>query len=192
MKKSLSVEQCKTLLAIVNANGPYKDRALVTSLLLSGSGARTWTWGDAIQDLFMAHAVFQAIREFARDLNKSLYPIHQRNPSFHLINGVNKESAIFTAVDRTTPLTTQDVTRRLKRYAKLAGIKPELMSLRTIVNTHHALISTYGNADAAAEALGIDRTGQRIALAKQSVSGRRPANGSDPRLHGIGRRSPVM
>jgi len=101
----------------------------------------------------------------------------------HWISGNRYQQAIFAACDRKTALTTQEVTRRMKRYAKLAGLNAGEINLRTLVNTHHALMTQFGNADTAAEEIGLSVSAIAKPFKSTKATGR-----PDARLHGIGRR----
>ncbi len=192
MKKTLTLEQTKRLLAMVSAK--RTDKTLVTALLLCGGGARTWTWEDALSHVMdLPLVVYGALKELAISKRLTLIPFnHQYFKPVHWVGTALRE-AVFTCGSSThgegRPLTTQEVTRRLKLYAQRAGIDPALMSLRTLVNTHHLLIDLYGDADALAEALpplsAITPTASKIG--RRDLGGRKLVR--DGRLHGINRRS---
>jgi hypothetical protein len=198
MKKTLTFDECKTLMLVIAARGSMRsresDRALVIGLLLCGNAARCWTWQDVFeQALDLPNAVYDAVRRVAISKRLTLIPVnHAGFQSAHWVRGTKLEHAVFT-VGR-TPLTTQEVTRRLKRYARIAGISPARMSLRTVANTHHDLLNLFGDADSAALALGLD-AGTRTPSAGQlpAVKWNPVMTGTrverDPRLHGVGRRS---
>lgn len=191
MKRTLTPEQCKRLLTVVSMRASKKsiDQALITSLLLSGSQARTWTWESALSHfLDLPISVYEALRDLAKAKQLTIFPFnHVGFTAAHWIGGNRYQHSIFAANDRKTALTTQEVTRRMKRYAKLAGLNANEMSLRTLVNTHHALMTQYGNADRAAEEIGISVS----AIAKPFKSTKSTSR-PDARLHGIGRRSLSM
>jgi hypothetical protein len=113
-----------------------------------------------------------------------------------------------TKVANAEPLGTHEVTRRIKRYARLAGIRTVDASLRTVLHTHKMLVDLYPNSDKLAEVLGLKVSAslqtQVPALRPAPVQAGSqaqslewsPARGSqatqrvrDRRLHGIGRRN---
>ena len=206
MKKSLTLDQTKRLLALTASSedhrGHSQNRALFLAVLLCGAKARSWTWEDALSDaISMPFAEYYALRNMACDQRLTIFPFnHAGFSTAHWINGAKLQNAVFTATGKKA-LTTQEVTRRLKVYAKRAGIKASEMSLRTLSNTGESFQYLYGDADQIAELLGIaDVT---------TVTGRIPPAGTtrqvssvktpflavsvkverDPRLHGLNRRS---
>lgn len=198
-RKTLSLEQCKSVFRVIDTRGAKRskatDRALFAALLLCGSAARVWTWRDVVETfLEIPYAAYTAIKQMAVAKQLTIFPFNYSGfTAAHWVRGTKIDHAIFTV--GATPLTTQEVTRRMKRYARLAGIPSELMSLRTISNTHNLLLNLYGSADEAADALDIDFPAMaRTAISrKQSASFEwKPGAGSqvehDPRLHGLGRR----
>lgn len=207
MSKTLSLMQCSSILTVIETRGTKRakatDKALFTSLLLCGADARTWTWQDVVETfLEMPYAAYQSIRNMAVAKQLAIFPFnHSHFTAAHWVRGTKLQHAIFTV--GATPLTTQEVTRRMKRYARLAGIPSADMSLRTISNTSHLLRELYGDADAVADALGlvtvpgITRTptagnsarGSANSVKGFSVAGTRVDR--DPRLHGVGRRRPT-
>lgn len=215
MKKSLTLDQTKRLLALTAAaedrRGHSQNRALFLAVLLCGAKARSWTWEDALSDVInMPFAVYYALRNMACDKHLTIFPFNHAGftTDAHWINGAKLQNAVFTA-SGIAPLTTQEVTRRLKVYAKRAGIKPGEMSLRTLSNTGEAFQNLYGDPDQIAELLGIadvTTVTRRTPPAGTSLkaANRKQLTGSsvgapflsvsvkverDPRLHGMNRRS---
>lgn len=210
MKKSLSFDQVKRLIALTAASdtnrGNPENRALFLAVLLCGAKARTWTWEDALSDVLqMPFAVYYALRDMACEKKLSIFPFSHAGfiPSAHVINGPRLQNAVFTATGRTA-LTTQEVTRRLKVYARRAGINPGDVSLRTLANTHQSFSNLYEDADQIAELLGIadrivttetgrasitgtTRTATSVGAHLSLTTGARVDR--DPRLHGLNRRS---
>ena len=187
MKKTLLIDQCVALLSAISSRGTKRarilDRTLVISLLLFGGHARLLTWGDLIDNLSNTpYAVFDAIRVLALSQRLMIAPFN--TASFKSSDWRSSTIAgcpIFSV--SITPLTTQEITRRLKRYARLSGIPETYASLRTLSNTHQMLLRTYGNSEAVADALGLPTIWDRPSRDQLSQSSIR-----DPRLHGIGRR----
>ena len=192
--KFLTFSQCRDLLRAIDQHGgthaKVTDRALVVSVLLCGNAARTWTWEDALQDiLWMPYAVYQSIKAIAFHKQLSLFPFnHAGFTSAHWVRGVRLQRAIFSI--GVHPLTTQEVTRRLKRYATFAGVPVETVSLRTLDNTHHLLMNTYRDADVIAEELGIAYEVPSSRSTSFFATASSPKR--EPRLHGIGRRTAVL
>lgn len=188
MRKALSVNQCIDLLEVISARGTKRamgvDKALVISVLLSGSEARQWTWKYFLENLSDApYAVFDAIRMLA--LSRRLVVAPFNSIGFHADKwGSNTavDSPIFSVSK--TPLTTQEITRRLKRYGRFCGIAEADANLRTLNNTHRMLMRTYGDPEAVAYALGLPTIWDRPSRDQFSQPSTR-----DPRLHGIGRRN---
>lgn len=214
MKNILSVDQCRAMMPAMKST----DYALFVSLLLCGSDARTWSWERALRNVLdLPQAVYQALRDLATSQELALVQFNSAHfaqfESAHWMRSVSSSVPIFKASlprnskTTTSPqrnnalkgqaLTTQDVTRRMKRYARLAGLNESQVNLRAVLNTHNWLLRNYGSADKAAEALGL--TTRRPATrsrkdAKEvswmplsTVRAIHPVR--DPRLHGIGRRS---
>lgn len=192
-KKTLTLEQCRALLSLTqvissNGRGKATDHALMTSLLLCGGAARTWTWGN-VNLLTRPMAVYRALKEMA--LGKKLVLAQFNHVGFreaHWVGGTSVKKAIFTVGSK--PLTTQEVTRRLNRYGRMVGIVG--LNLRTLVNTHHLFVELYGDADAVAEALGIMNPSLSPSqnTKRKSVFGE--GRNKDERLHGMFRRSSLV
>lgn len=204
-KQTLSLEECKLMLATINAKASERsratDRGLFVSLLTFGSDARTWTWEDALYQVTnIPTPIYLAVREIATSKQLTILPYnHEHFKPAHWMRGTKLDHAVFTVGSK--PLTTQEVTRRLKRFARLAGIEPMRVSLRTVCNTHHLLTLEFTDADQIADALGLPRLG----MARTSSAGAAQRGAEEPmkwnpaftgtrverspRLHGIGRRS---
>lgn len=202
MKKTLTLEECKALIGAILRHGSTKakltDHALVVCLLMSGADARTWTWQDAIANpLFQPFAVYEAIKKLAIGKRLTIFPYNHAGfkPAHWLNTTVRLQQAVFTALtpspsprgrgEKNKPLTTQEVTRRLKRYGKLAGIAPERLSLRTLVNSHQMYLDVFKDADVFAEALDLLRFGSERG---RSPFFKKAQPKKEPRLHGLGRR----
>lgn len=190
MRKTLSIDQIRALLTVISRRGTKRarilDRALIISVLLSGSGIRLWTWKNLFENLSdTPYAAFDAIRILALSRRLVIVPFNSVGFKPHDW-GVNKtaNSPIFSVY--ATPLTTQEITRRMKRYARLAGIPEVDANLRTLNNTYQMLLRTYGNSEAAAHALGLPTIWDRPS---QEQFSHLPIR--DPRLHGIGRRGRI-
>lgn len=191
MKRTFSVGQCIALLEVVSARGTKRtrllDRAFITAVLLSGGGARHWTWRYLIENFSdMPYAVFDAIRVLASSRKILIAPLnytefYKRN----WVNGLVADHPIFSV--STTPLTTQEVTRRTKRYGRLAGISDDSLNLRTLSNTHQALMRRFGDEEAVARALGLPTIWDSPSHEQTLNTTSKPV-ARDPRLHGIGRR----
>lgn len=184
--KTLTVENCRRLLLEVEKRTSKRtqatDRGLLLALLTCGADARTWTWQDVLElFLDMPYPTYENVKQIAIAKQLTIFPFnHVRFSEAHWVHGSKLEDAVFTI--GTKPLTTQEVTRRMKRYARLAGIATESVSLRTLVNTHNLLMNVYGNADEIADVLGVRR--------EPVVSSFRPVvRKAAVRLHGIGRRA---
>ena len=152
MKQTLTLDQCKALIRSISEHGSKQakaiDHALVVSVLMCGADARTWTWQDALANpIFQPFAVYEAIKQVAISKKLSIFPYnHAGFKHAHWINTAARlHRAVFTADAK--PLTTQEVTRRLKRYGKLAGISVTLMNLRTLSNSHQMYLDVFGDAD---------------------------------------------
>jgi hypothetical protein len=184
-QQPLTLEETKKLLTAIRLCGPKakNDFALIISLLFCGRKARTWTWGATLRTVVDLPAdVYNALREMAI-LKRLNITLSQRDYEKHWGSGL-WENAVFCASRKSTAFTTTEVSRRIKRYAKRAGIKSSV-NLRTIVNTHHILRKQFGTAELAAPLI-IEVLGYQ--------SKRLPAHATaemsrDPRLHGIGRQS---
>ena len=192
MKQTLTLDQCKALIRSISEHGSKQakaiDHALVVSVLMCGADARTWTWQDALANpIFQPFAVYEAIKQVAISKKLSIFPYnHAGFKHAHWINTAARlHRAVFTADAK--PLTTQEVTRRLKRYGKLAGISVTLMNLRTLSNSHQMYLDVFGDADTFAEALDLLRPGSQPA--ELSPFFQKQPEKADARLHGIGRRS---
>ena len=205
-KQTLSLEECKLMLATINAKASERsratDRGLFVSLLTFGGDARAWTWEDALYQVTdLPTPIYLAVREIATSKQLTILPYnHEHFKPAHWVRGTKLDHAVFTVC--TKPLTTQEVTRRLKRFARLAGIDAARVSLRTVRNTHQSLMAEFSDADQIADALGLPRLG--MARTSSAMSAQRGAEQTmkwnpafttgtrverSPRLHGIGRRS---
>jgi hypothetical protein len=183
--KTLTIEQCRVILA----HTKEMDRALFVSLLLCGAKARTWTWEDALSDVLnIPMAVYEGLKGYAVSKKLTIIPFnHAWFTNAHWVNGPRLQSAIFKGRNTLRPYSTHEVTRRLKRYARKAGLKVEDVSLRTVVNTHHFLMAAYGSADEAGDAI-IPAAGSQAGGFQETVNWEHVDR--DHRLHGIGRRTP--
>jgi hypothetical protein len=227
--KMLSLEQCRAMIVSMRGShltpGPSLkgrggrcslDYLLFVSLLLCGGRARTWTGEDALSDVLnMPMAVYEGLRAYAISRKLTIFPFNYAGfQKAHWVNGPRLQNAIFTLTrpnpnpslkgrekkGRGEPFGTHEVTRRLKRYARKAGLKVEDVSLRTVVNTHHFLLTVYGDADEAAEAVNLTPGPSPLGEGRIIPAAGSPAGGvqetvhwefvdRDIRLHGIGRRS---
>lgn len=182
------IDQVGAMLAVISKCGTKRarilDHALIISILLSGSGIRLWTWKNLFENLSdTPYAVFDAMRSLALSRQLVIFPFN--SVGFKTYDwGINKigNAPIFSV--SATPLTTQEITRRMKRYARLAGVPEIDANLRALNNTHQMLLRTYGNPEAVAYALGLPTIWDRPSRDQFSQPSIR-----DPRLHGIGRRS---
>ncbi|HAR46109.1 MAG TPA: hypothetical protein DCS05_08050 [Nitrospiraceae bacterium] len=214
MKTILSIEQCKVLMNhMKNA-----DQALFLSLLLCGAEARTWTWEAALEKVLdLPTAVYEALRALAMERQLALFP--SSFAGFTQAHWVRQETKLQTPIFkaslplsssrtsspqvrnalRSQALTTQEVTRRMKRYARLAGLEENQMNLRTALNTHRWLLKSYGSAESASDAIGPvtrDPAKRPTRVATITVSWKPISTSTaglpssrDLRLHGIGRRN---
>jgi len=191
MKNTLTLEQCKNLIRVIAERGSKNtqatDHALVVCLLMCGANVRTWTWQDALANpMFQPFAVYEAIKNIAITKKLSIFPYNHAGfkPAHWLHTSIRLQQAVFTAGSK--PLTTQEVTRRLKRYGKMAGIPAGQMNLRALVNSHQMYLDVFGDADTFAEALDLLRFGNEPAALSPFFKKSQPKK--EPRLHGIGRR----
>jgi hypothetical protein len=184
-QQPLTLEETKKLLTAIRLSGPKakNDFALIISLLFCGRKARTWIWGAVLRTVMDLPAdVYNALREM--EILKHLdITLSQRDYEKHWGSGLWGH-AVFRASRKSTPFTTTEVSRRIKRYAKRAGIK-STVNLRTIINTHHILRKQFGSADLASPLIieGQAYPAKRLPIHIAAERSR------DPRLHGIGRRS---
>lgn len=195
MRQTLTLEQCKDLLRAIETHAgagmKERDTALITSLLLCGSESRLWTWEDALSNVVtLPFAVYHSLRTLATSKRLALFP-SDAHFGAHWLNGVPLRRPIFRADERATTqtgkaLSTQEITRRLKRFGRKAGISWSLLNLRTLNNTHQTYLEVYGGADAFSEALGLLRVQPAPA---RSVFPRAHQVQQDDRLHGLFRRS---
>jgi hypothetical protein len=204
-KQILSLDECKLMIQTISANASERsratDRALLAALLTFGGDARTWTWEDALYQVTdLPTAIYLAVRDIATSKRISFLPYnHEYFTLAHWVHGNRENHAVFTVGSK--PLTTQEVTRRMKRFARLAGIEPARVSLRTVCNTHQSLMAEFSGADQIADALemptlgkawgssaGISQRGTEEPVKwNPAFAGTRVER--NPRLHGIGRRS---
>lgn len=193
MTKILTLEECRALYRAIGTRGSKRtqatDRALLTALILCGKDARTWAWSDVTESLFwMPLATFQAIKDMAIVKQLTIFPFnHAGFHAAHWIGGTRLDHAVFSVGSK--PLTTQEVTRRMKRYARLAGISCERVSLRTLCNTAQVLLDLYGDGDALADALGWAAVETNIPAPTMRFAMPAGLFRRDPRLHGVGRRT---
>lgn len=189
MKRTLTIEQCRALLSLTqpfssNGKGKAIDHALIVSLLLCGGAARSWTWEDASKSfLSMPTSVYEALKALAISKKLSLFPFNHENfRAVHWVGGGVSKKHIFSV--GSSALTTQEVTRRLNRYGRMAGIVG--LNLRKLVNTHHLLVELYGEAQLLDDALAITVAAATTSplARKAKVTKQKP----EGRLHGIGRR----
>jgi hypothetical protein len=184
-QQPLTLEETKKILTAIRLSGPKakNDFALIISLLFCGRKARTWTWGATLRTVVDLPAdVYNALREM-EILKRLDITLSQRDYEKHWGSGLWGH-AVFCASRKSTPFTTTEVSRRIKRYAKRAGIKSSV-NLRTIINTHHILRKQFGSADIASPLVieGQVYPAKRLPIHAAAERSR------DPRLHGIGRRS---
>lgn len=197
-RRTLTLEQCRALLALTllspKGRGREIDHALVMGLLLVGSEIRTWTWEVFEEKLTsLPSGVYEAFKVLAKQQKVKLFAI--KNEWFtkaHWIGGRGVvKKFIFTLTPtlarsaRESAWTTQEVSRRLHRFGRMAGIVD--CNLRLLVNTHHLLIDLYGDAEAASEQLSVGTVGGNLSPAS-SLKGQGRLK-AEPRLHGMFRRS---
>lgn len=186
-QQPLTLEETKKLLTAIRLSGPKakNDFALIISLLFCGRKARIWTWGATLRTVVDLPAdVYNALREM-EILKRLDITLSQRDYEKHWGSGL-WGNAVFCASRKSTPFTTTEVSRRIKRYAKRAGIKSSI-NLRAIINTHHILRKQFGSADLASPLVieGHAYPAKRFPIHEAAERSR------DPRLHGIGRRSDI-
>ena len=81
MRKTLSIDQIRALLTVISRRGTKRakilDRALMISVLLSGSGIRLWTWKNLFENLSdTPYAAFDAIRILALSRRLGIAPFN--------------------------------------------------------------------------------------------------------------------
>jgi len=172
-KRILSEEEIKHMLSVVTV----KDYSWLASMLLTGPEIITWKWGwlyDAKHILPIE--VYSIIVAEATRRGYSTFPFQYWAFEAHWVTNYNPADLIWD-------ISQHEINRRLKGVAVKAGIGSLNMNVTTIKYAHQQLISRYANADKVSKALGIGpaKPEYKPAIARL-----------DTRLHGIGRRSPLI
>ena len=199
-RKWLNPEQVQAMLAVIpNNESGRQDFALLTAFLVTGlrlGQVRNWSWSDFRREGRTATAgnknfpkaifdVLQAIRSGCRDA-------HSNNMPLSLAAG--GEDYIFTATHhwlrtdqgrrvpsstsmKKQPLSPQEINRRIRRYARLAGLEPQGISVECLRRTHNELGENT-----------VITLVQNSLLRRNASPVRWKRIERDGRLHGIGRR----
>ncbi len=121
------------------------ERALLLALLLCGKRARTWAWRDAL-DVYMRTALplalWAALTGLAAARGWSLFPAQAMRPE-HYAGGVPLEEAAFASGKGGAALGPGEVTRRLRRLGRRAGLGE--VSLRRWLATGRTLMESHDN-----------------------------------------------
>ena len=169
--RSLSDAELKSMLGIVKPD----FYALLASLLICSTSVLDWTWGD-LTDLVLdipVAAKMILINEASRR-GKDTLPLLSYGRPAHWVNESQRDEIIF-------PISVHRINRHLKSIAKKAGIGEKNMNLTAIKSACRRLWFEYRTADRIAQMLTL-----RVSASPLMAF---PAKRSDPRLHGIGRRS---
>lgn len=182
-KRVLSDAEIKQMLGVVSGF-PY---ALLASMLLHGTSVLSLRWRDLTDptlDISVA-AKMILINEASRR-GKDITPLLSFGRAYHWVNEIDREEIIF-------PVSTHRINRKLKAVAKRAGINWQRVNISAIKNTSRRLVAEYKTADRITQALGIKIAAlPNVVLPGKHNAPRTVSQKSDPRLHGIGRRSQFM
>ena len=181
--KWLDAEQVRAVLSIIPKDRDgRRDFALLTALLVTGlrvGQVRTWrqseircSGGSArIRNWNLPKVICEALQAAFEPYGDS----HFNNMP---LSYVVEDAHVFTASNLRHPLSPQEINRRIRRYARLAGLEPQGVTAECLRRTHKEL-------------------GQHtvITLVQDAFANRnvKPVRWKrverDIRLHGIGRRS---
>jgi integrase len=186
-RKWLDVEQVRALLSVIPRHETgRRDFALLAALLVSGQRVgqvRMWRWRD-IQQKTVPQVICdaaQAIPARAADSHPATMPPSLGNA--HVFStpkrslGLTPNREIVPVESIQPPVSPQEINRRIRRYARLAGLESEGISAESLRFTHRQL-GEYTVTMLVQEALEA-RVPRPIRWKKLE---------HDTRLHGIGRR----
>lgn len=178
----LSHEQIKKMLFAMNT----QDRLLFLCVLVYGPEARIWTWQIVMEyGLDLPPVMWNAIDEYLKERGLGALPRTLPSKPLHWIGGPALNEAVFRISRYWCPITTQEVNRRLKKYARWVGIGPAKISLGIWARSGKELLS--GRQYEVGEALGLPLP-RPLPKSKNDLE-RGVTAKRDPRLHGIGRRT---
>lgn len=173
VKRILSVEEIKFLLGTASA----KDYTWLAVSLIAGIEALGWTWGTIYDGNFIIpmEAYLLLVAE-AKAHGRGTFPLPYRGEeNSEWVEGYERNARIWDMAQH-------EINRRLKALAKRAGIGTANMNITTLRYTHRQLAETYPTPEKTVKALGIRLT----------APAPKPAQRKEPRLYGIGRRSPAF
>ncbi len=194
----LTQDQLQALLAAIpKKRGGHHDFALIATLLVTGfklQKVRALRWKDFHEDAARLAISGNRIHQVALNAIEMIEPTawDSYSTTVHISDTTRNHEYIFTAFcprspraksrqysisGKKQPLSPQEINRRIKRYARLAGLEPEWISSETLRRTRTELGETV-IAQLVQEAFASRNTGP--------VPWKRVDR--DKRLHGIGRR----
>jgi len=145
----LDAKQVRALLSVIPLHETgRRDLALLTTLLVTGQRVgqvRRWRWRDLWQKT-VPRVVFeavQAIPEPSKDARSSNLPPASGNAFVFSTPrrclGLNKKHEIISLETAQQPVSPQEINRRLRRYARLAGLETDGISAESLRFTHRQL-----------------------------------------------------
>jgi len=194
----LTREQLHALLAAIPKNkGGRNDFALIATLLVTGfklQKVRALRWKDFHEESAKAAISANRIPQLVLDAIGMIEPTtwDSYSTTVNISDTTLKSEYVFTAFyprsprakspqfsisGKKQPLSTQEINRRIKRYARLAGLEPEWISSETLRRTRTELGETV-----------IARLVQEAFASRNTGPVHWKRLDRDKRLHGIGRR----
>jgi len=195
--KWLNPEQVQAILAVIPYNDSgRRDFALIAVLLIAGlrmGKVRNLKWSDFHQN---GRIATDKKLNFPKVIFDVLQPIHTQCKDSHpsnmlLPNSTFDENYIFAATHhcqshrihssnslKNQPLSPQEINRRIRRYARLAGLETQGINVECLRRTHKEL---GGNI--------LNNLVQHLLINRNASPVRWKQMDRDSRLHGIGRRS---
>jgi hypothetical protein len=172
VKRILTVEEIKFLLHVATA----KDYTWLAVCLIAGPEALDWKWDTLYNANFIIPLeAYLLIVDEAKARGYKTFDFPFRGvENAHWVEGYERNARIWE-------MTQHETNRRLKALARRAGIGAANMNITTLRYTQRQLAETYPTPEKTLKALGVE-PGKPEPKPKRK----------EPRLYGIGRRSPAF
>jgi integrase len=151
-RKWLDAEQVRALLAVIPRHETgRRDFALLATLMVSGQRVgqvRLWRWRDVRQKTApkILQDIAGAIPTPGQDsYSGNMTPAVDLLPNAFLFAtperrlGLGKDRQVIAIPVVGAPVSPQEINRRIRRYARLAGLEPEGLSSESLRRTHREL-----------------------------------------------------
>jgi integrase len=148
-RKWLDATQIRALLFVIPLHETgRRDFALLSTLLVTGQRVgqvRLWRWRDS-QQKTVPRVIFDAIQAIPKRSKDSQPGNMPPSPGKDFVFstpgrclGLNKEHKVISLETVQQPVSPQEINRRIRRYARLAGLETDGISAESLRFTHRQL-----------------------------------------------------